>query len=202
MQFNQSTHRRVHPPSKPTCPAHAQWADLRPAPAPPHRRAWRAWPPAVPARRIRHGVAGRDGSGTGARAARGCRGRQQPVADQGPGRGRCARRRPAAAGLLRFGGAEPGHENRCCISCAPTPRARAARWETQDRGIILNLAETTPSRWTKGVMPDVPVWLNAYLPCTPYDPASAGEARAILRGALQACMWTVTPAALPDAAWR
>ena len=62
----------------------------------------------------------------------------------------------------------------------------AACWETQDRGIILNLAETTPSRWTKGVMPDVPVWLNAYLPCTPYDPASADEARAILRGALQA----------------
>ena len=57
----------------------------------------------------------------------------------------------------------------------------AACWETQDRGIILNLAETTPSRWTKGVMPDVPVWLNAYLPCTPYDPASADEARAILR---------------------
>ena len=43
-------------------------------------------------------------------------------------------------------------------------------------------------------MPDVPVWLNAYLPCTPYDPASADEARAILRGALQA-LWTVTPAA-------
>ena len=71
----------------------------------------------------------------------------------------------------------------------------AACWETQDRGIILNLAETTPSRWTKGVMPDVPVWLNAYLPCTPYDPASADEARAILRARCKPCMWTVTPAA-------
>lgn len=94
----------------------------------------------------------------------------------------------AAAWPLRFGGAEPGHEKPLLyfLRASAASALRAACWETQDRGIILNLAETTPSRWTKGVMPDVPVWLNAYLPCTPYDPASADEARAILRGALHA----------------
>ena len=94
----------------------------------------------------------------------------------------------AAAWPLRFGGAEPGHEKPLLyfLRASAASALSAACWETQDRGIILNLAETTPSRWTKGVMPDVPVWLNAYLPCTPYDPASADEARAILRGALQA----------------
>ena len=30
----------------------------------------------------------------------------------------------AAAWPLRFGGAEPGHEKRCCIFCAPAPPAR------------------------------------------------------------------------------
>ena len=90
--------------------------------------------------------------------------------------------------------AEPG------MKTAAVARQRRQRVErgllgTQDRGIILNLAETTPSRWTKGVMPDVPVWLT--MPTRPArraDPASADEARAILR-ALQALYVTVTPAA-------
>ena len=149
--------------------------DLRPAPAPPHRRAWRAWPPAVPARRIRHGsrrprwlgdwraLLADAGDASNLSLIKG------PGADDVPDAGL------AAAWLLRFGGAEPGHENRCCIFARQRRQAlRAACWETQDRGIILNLAETTPSRWT-GAMPDVPVWLNAYLPCTPYDPASAAR---------------------------
>lgn len=64
----------------------------------------------------------------------------------------------AAAWPLRFGGAEPGHEKPLLyfLRASAASALSAACWETQDRGIILNLAETTPSRWTKGVMPDVP----------------------------------------------
>ena len=74
----------------------------------------------------------------------------------------------AAAWLLRFGGAEPGHENRCCISCAP-------RRQRVERGLLGNAGSRHHPEpggnhavaLDQGVMPDVPVWLNAYLPCTP-----------------------------------
>ncbi|MBJ9965230.1 transketolase-like TK C-terminal-containing protein [Burkholderia seminalis] len=65
-------------------------------------------------------------------------------------------------------------------------RLRLASIETVERGIFVNDAETAASSWPKGVTPDVPYWLAANGACTPYDPASAHEAIAILRHALRA----------------
>ncbi|WP_233837873.1 transketolase-like TK C-terminal-containing protein [Paraburkholderia sp. ZP32-5] len=58
-------------------------------------------------------------------------------------------------------------------------------FESAERGILCNDAETRPSTWCKGVQPALPLWLASHPHCTPYDPASADEARAILRSALQ-----------------
>ncbi|KAF1043199.1 MAG: Pyruvate dehydrogenase E1 component [Herbaspirillum frisingense] len=63
---------------------------------------------------------------------------------------------------------------------------RVAFQETNGRGIFLNTAETAPSRWLKGVKPELALWLADYPPCIPYDPATAEEARAIVQASLQA----------------
>ncbi|NIF52304.1 pyruvate dehydrogenase [Burkholderia sp. Ax-1724] len=65
-------------------------------------------------------------------------------------------------------------------------RLRMLSFESAGRGILCNDAETRPSIWCKGVQPALPLWLASHPDCTPYDPASADEARAILRSALQA----------------
>ncbi|WP_296257843.1 MULTISPECIES: transketolase-like TK C-terminal-containing protein [unclassified Pseudomonas] len=56
--------------------------------------------------------------------------------------------------------------------------------QTGQRGIILNDIESSPSRWAKGAHPWLPLWLASNRQCTPFDPASGDEARAILAGAL------------------
>ena len=65
-------------------------------------------------------------------------------------------------------------------------RLRMLSFESAGRGILCNDAETRPSMWCKGVQPELPLWLASRTDCTPYDPASGDEARAILRSALQA----------------
>jgi pyruvate dehydrogenase complex dehydrogenase (E1) component len=62
---------------------------------------------------------------------------------------------------------------------------RMVSFEAAGRGILCNSAETRPSIWCKGVQPALALWLASHPYCTPYDPASADEARAILRSALQ-----------------
>ncbi|SAI65366.1 pyruvate dehydrogenase subunit E1 [Bordetella ansorpii] len=71
------------------------------------------------------------------------------------------------------------------LRCESVAGLRAAMYETADRGILCNDAETTASRWPKGVQPAVPLWLAGGLDGVPYDPASGQEALAILRAALQ-----------------
>jgi pyruvate dehydrogenase complex dehydrogenase (E1) component len=51
--------------------------------------------------------------------------------------------------------------------------------ETAQRGILCNDIETRPS-------PSLPLWLASNPHCTPYDPASGEETRAIVLGGLQA----------------
>ncbi|KAF1072105.1 MAG: Pyruvate dehydrogenase E1 component [Pseudomonas citronellolis] len=86
------------------------------------------------------------------------------------------------------------------------------------RGIFLNDIEAQPSRWPKGAQPWLPLWLRSHPQCLPYDPASAEEALAILRGALRAlylegeggfCYLSLhdradasPPLAVPDSAWH
>lgn len=57
--------------------------------------------------------------------------------------------------------------------------------ESGERGIVCNDAETQASRWPKGVQPALPAWLAAQHNCTPFDPATGEEVRAILRSALE-----------------
>lgn len=63
---------------------------------------------------------------------------------------------------------------------------RSAMLEATGRGIFFNAAETTDSRWPKGVQPAVPLWLSGSPDGVPYDPASGPETLAIVRSALQA----------------
>ncbi|WGS52832.1 pyruvate dehydrogenase [Paraburkholderia sp. D15] len=65
-------------------------------------------------------------------------------------------------------------------------RLQMLSFESSGRGILCNDAETRRSIWCKGVQPALPLWLASHPDCTPYDPASAHEARVILRAALQA----------------
>lgn len=53
------------------------------------------------------------------------------------------------------------------------------------RGILCNDIENQPSRWPKGAQPSLPLWLATHPHCTPYDPASGEEARAIVLAALR-----------------
>ena len=54
-----------------------------------------------------------------------------------------------------------------------------------ERGIVCSDAETQSSRWPKGVQPALPAWLATQHNCTPFDPATGEEVRAILRSALE-----------------
>jgi pyruvate dehydrogenase E1 component len=56
---------------------------------------------------------------------------------------------------------------------------------TRQRGILCNDIENQPSRWPKGAQPSLPLWLATHPRCTPYDPASGEEARAIVLAALR-----------------
>lgn len=56
--------------------------------------------------------------------------------------------------------------------------------ETAQRGILCNDSENQPSPWPKGAQPCVALWLATHPYCTPYDPASGAEARAIVLAAL------------------
>ena len=56
--------------------------------------------------------------------------------------------------------------------------------ETAQRGILCNDIETQRSPWPKGAQPSLPLWLAANPHCTPYDPASGAEARAIVLAGL------------------
>jgi pyruvate dehydrogenase E1 component len=58
--------------------------------------------------------------------------------------------------------------------------------ETAGRGLFMNTAESVASGWLKGVRPELALLLAEDPSCMPYDPASAGEVRAIVRGALHA----------------
>lgn len=58
--------------------------------------------------------------------------------------------------------------------------------ETAQRGILCNDIETRPSPWPKGTQPSLPLWLATHPRCTPYDPASGDEARAIMLAGLRA----------------
>lgn len=55
---------------------------------------------------------------------------------------------------------------------------------TQQRGILCNDIENQPSPWPKGAQPSLPLWLATHPRCTPYDPASGEEARAIVLAGL------------------
>lgn len=57
---------------------------------------------------------------------------------------------------------------------------------TLQRGILCNDIENQPSAWPKGAQPSLPLWLAANPHCTPYDPASGAEARAIVLAGLRA----------------
>ena len=53
-------------------------------------------------------------------------------------------------------------------------------------GILCNDIENQPSPWPKGAQPSLPLWLANHPRCTPYDPASGEEARAIVLAGLRA----------------
>ena len=57
---------------------------------------------------------------------------------------------------------------------------------TLQRGILCNDIENQPSAWPKGAQPSLPLWLATNPYCTPYDPASGAEARAIVLAGLRA----------------
>jgi len=64
-------------------------------------------------------------------------------------------------------------------TAASSAQLRALSRETRQRGILCNDNETRPS-------PSLPLWLASNPHCTPYDPASGEEARAVVLAALQA----------------
>ncbi|WP_300635483.1 pyruvate dehydrogenase [Pseudomonas sp.] len=57
--------------------------------------------------------------------------------------------------------------------------------QTAQRGILCNDSEAQPSPWPKGAHPSLPLWLSTNPRCTPYDPASGEEARAIVLAGLR-----------------
>ncbi|MDF2794279.1 MAG: pyruvate dehydrogenase [Pseudomonas orientalis] len=57
--------------------------------------------------------------------------------------------------------------------------------QTAQRGILCNDSETHPSPWPKGAQPSLPLWLASHPRCTPYDPASGEEARAVVLAGLR-----------------
>ncbi|MFL1551752.1 transketolase-like TK C-terminal-containing protein [Pseudomonas sp. D47] len=70
-------------------------------------------------------------------------------------------------------------------SAASSAQLCALADETAQRGILCNDIENQPSAWPKGAQPSLPLWLAAHPRCTPYDPASGEEARAIVLAGLR-----------------
>lgn len=90
-------------------------------------------------------------------------------------------RASASAWPLRYGADKP-----LLYLCRPASlqALRGVLVDARARGIVCNDAETQASRWHKGVQPALPAWLAAQPDCTPFDPATGEEVRAIVRAAL------------------
>lgn len=65
-------------------------------------------------------------------------------------------------------------------SAASSAQLCALSDQTARRGILCNSIENQLSTWPKGAQPSLPLWLATHPHCTPYDPACAEEARAIV----------------------
>jgi len=93
----------------------------------------------------------------------------------------------AGAWAVRYRHAATQAEKPLLYLCSPAslPALRGLLIESGERGIVCNDAETHASRWPKGVQPALPAWLAAQHNCTPFDPATGEEVRAILRSALE-----------------
>ena len=93
----------------------------------------------------------------------------------------------AGAWAMRYRPAATQAEKPLLYLCSPASlqALRALLVESGERGIVCNDAETHASRWLKGVQPALPAWLAAQHNCTPFDPATGEEVRAILRSALE-----------------
>ena len=65
-------------------------------------------------------------------------------------------------------------------SAASSAQLCALSNQTAQRGILCNDIENQSSIWPKGAQPSLPLWLATHPYCTPYDPASGEEARAIV----------------------
>lgn len=93
----------------------------------------------------------------------------------------------AGAWAVRYRPAATQAEKPLLYLCSPAslPALRGLLVESGERGIVCNDAETHASRWPKGVQPALPAWLAAQHNCTPFDPATGEEVRAILRSALE-----------------
>lgn len=61
---------------------------------------------------------------------------------------------------------------------------RAALYESANRGIFCNDAQTDQPIWRKNRQTALPLWLSSHNEGTPYDPASGAETLSILRSAL------------------
>lgn len=70
-------------------------------------------------------------------------------------------------------------------SAASSAQLCALSDATAQRGILCNDIENRPSPWPKGAQPSLPLWLATNPRCTPYDPASGEEARAIVMAGLR-----------------
>lgn len=66
--------------------------------------------------------------------------------------------------------------------------------QINERGIVLNDIESSPSRWAKGAHPWLPLWLAANRHCLPFDPACGEEALVLLAAALQSLYVDAQPA--------
>ena len=93
----------------------------------------------------------------------------------------------AGAWAVRYRHGATQAEKPLLYLCSPASlqALRALLVESGERGIVCNDAETQASRWPKGVHPALPAWLAAQHDCTPFDPATGEEVRAILRSALE-----------------
>ena len=88
----------------------------------------------------------------------------------------------ASAWPLRYGADKP-----LLYLCRPASlqALNGVLVDARERGIVCSDAETQSSRWPKGVQPALPAWLATQHNCTPFDPATGEEVRAILRSALE-----------------
>ena len=93
----------------------------------------------------------------------------------------------AGAWAVRYRHGATQAEKPLLYLCSPASlqALRALLVESGERGIVCNDAETHASRLPKGVQPALPAWLAAQHNCTPFDPATGEEVRAILRSALE-----------------